>query len=108
MLNLDPTVPAVNSVIDGTFEQSWQRLRSEGRLANALLTRAAGRRVLVLGAVDPNLDRRTATRQLRFPDQDTLVATLQARIDEAALAGASVVLLLVDQGSLEADLALGA
>jgi hypothetical protein len=107
-LNLDPTVPAVNSVIDGTFEQSWQRLRSEGRLANALLTRAAGRRVLVLGAVDPNLDRRTATRQLRFPDQDTLVATLQARIDEAALAGASVVLLLVDQGSLEADLALGA
>ena len=51
-LNLDPTVPAVNSVIDGTFEQSWQRLRSEGRLANALLTRAAGRRVLVLGAVD--------------------------------------------------------
>ena len=107
-LNLDPTVPAVNSVIDGTFEQSWQRLRSEGRLANALLTRAAGRRVLVLGAVDPNLDRRTATRRLRFPDQDTLVATLQARIDEAALAGASVVLLLVDQGSLEADLALGA
>jgi 5'-nucleotidase len=106
--DLEPTVPVVNSVIDGTFEQSWQRLRTEGRLANALLTRAAGRRVLVLGAVDPNLDRRTATRQLRLPDQDTLVATLQARIDEAALAGASVVLLLVDQGSLEADLALGA
>ena len=106
--DLEPTVPVVNSVIDGTFEQSWQRLRTEGRLANALLTRAAGRRVLVLGAVDPNLDRRTATRQLRLPDQATLVATLQARIDEAALAGASVVLLLVDQGSLEADLALGA
>ena len=106
--DLEPTVPVVNSVIDGTFEQSWQRLRTEGRLANALLTRAAGRRVLVLGAVDPNLDRRTAPRQLRLPDQDTLVATLQARIDEAALAGASVVLLLVDQGSLEADLALGA
>lgn len=106
--DLEPTVPVVNSVIDGTFEQSWQRLRTEGRLANALLTRAAGRRVLVLGAVDPNLDRRTTTRQLRLPDQDTLVATLQARIDEAGLAGASVVLLLVDQGSLEADLALGA
>ena len=106
--DLEPTVPVVNSVIDGTFEQSWQRLRTEGRLVNALLTRAAGRRVLVLGAVDPNLDRRTATRQLRLPDQATLVATLQARIDEAALAGASVVLLLVDQGSLEADLALGA
>lgn len=106
--DLEPTVPVVNSVIDGTFEQSWQRLRTEGRLANALLTRAAGRRVLVLGAVDPDLARRTATRQLRLPAQDTLVATLQARIDEAALAGASVVLLLVDQGSLEADLALGA
>ena len=106
--DLQPTVPVVNSVIDGTFEQSWQRLRAEGRLANALLTRAAGRRVLVLGAADPNLDRRTATRQLRLPDPDTLVTTLQARIDEAALAGASVVLLLVDQGSLEADLALGA
>ena len=97
-LNLDPTVPAVNSVIDGTFEQSWQRLRSEGRLANALLTRAAGRRVLERRRRSKPRPR-TATRQLRFPDQDTLVATLQARIDEAALAGASVVLLLVDQGS---------
>lgn len=106
--DLEPAVPVVNSVIDGSFEQSWQRLRTEGRLANALLTRAAGRRVLVLGAVDPNLDRRTAVRQLRLPDEATLVATLQSRIDEAALAGASLVILLVDQGTVAADLALGA
>ncbi|MCC5872998.1 MAG: 5'-nucleotidase C-terminal domain-containing protein [Gammaproteobacteria bacterium] len=102
----DPALPMVASNLRAGNETAIAELFSSNRLQRGRLIEVGGRRVGIVSALRPDLQRVASPRGLAVSSEANLIGETQNAVDALAARGATVIVLLSQQADTAADLAL--